>query len=84
MAVFVACGDGDGEAVGRGDLESRLADRLAASKREAACIVDYVVHDYDDAAVRTIYEEGVTGLPQGLWDPYFYAVIGCLDHEGRP
>jgi hypothetical protein len=83
MAILVACGDGDGGAVGRGDLEARLADRLAASEGEAACIADYVVDDYDDTAVRTIYDEGVTALPQALWDPYFYAVIGCLDHDGR-
>lgn len=79
--ALVGCGADDDASVSRARFEDRMQERLDADPEQAACITDYVFADYDTGAVRTIYDEGITGVPQGLWDPYFYSVIGCLNPD---
>lgn len=53
-------------------------DRLGADGDEAACLIDYLVEDYSPAQLETLRADGLTALPQGLWEPYFTSALACL------
>ena len=76
--ILAACGGDEPAGVDRETFRAGIEERYDASPAEAACITDEVYADYDDAAIDRLHEEGPTALSQALWDPYFYAVIGCL------
>jgi hypothetical protein len=76
LAVAVACGGDD--AVEPAAFELRMQERYGADLVQARCLQAYAYDDYDDDGVRVLFEEGVTGLPKNLWDPFVLAVIACL------
>lgn len=79
----VGCGSRDDTTVSRSDFEARTQQVQGADDGEARCIADYVYAEYEPQDIRTIHDEGISGLPLGQWDPYFHSVIGCLVADGQ-
>ena len=78
VPLVAGCGSDDRASVPRADFEARLSERTGADADQASCIAGFVYDEYDEAAVQTIYHDGVDALPPSLWDAYFHSVIGCL------
>jgi hypothetical protein len=59
-------------------FQQRLVDRERITPGQARCVGDQVFGAYDDAAIRTISEQGVIALPSPRWAPYTYAMVECV------
>jgi len=84
VALLLASCGGDDAELPRERFVERTRERYDADPAEALCITDHVYDDYDRAAVRAIYDDGITSLTKDLWDPYFYSVITCLTADEAP
>lgn len=82
-SVATGCGSaGDDTTVSRSRFEVEMQERYATTADEAACITGFVYDEYDGTAIRALYDEGVTALPQAVWDPFVHSVIGCTIPDG--
>ena len=78
LLTLTAASCSDDDTVEPAAFEAEMQERFGAGLDQARCLREYAYDDYDDEAIRVLYDDGVTALPKALWDPFVLATIACL------